>query len=392
MDLAEFRTVFPITAERAYLFSGGLAPGSTPVRAAIDTWLERWTDDPLYHRARYFEDWDAVRSGLGRLFRCPAESIALTDSTSRASNLAMALIEAPPGSNVVVDATTYPSSLYPWLLPGRRNVEVRTVPGAQPSTDDIARLVDDRTVAVSVSHVAALTGVRHDLASLADVSHDHGALLVVDVAQSAGAIDIDLPTTGVDLAAGVAMKWLLGTPGTGFLYIAPHLQERIPSQAGYVGAEVATNADVGKGGTASTLRFRTGAQRHELGLGDLPGLAAFRAALDLLDAVGMPAIEAQIARLTARCVEGLQARGIALLTPTDPARRAGVLAIRTPSSVDLADFLRARRVDVWGYTDGRLRIDPHGFNDDNDLERLFQGIDDYSRERGGLGTPAGSMG
>src|SRR3954447_16975784 len=68
-DLDAFRRAFPITARRAYLFSGGLAPAATPVREALDAWVEHWTWEPLYHRARYFEASEHVRASLSRLLR-----------------------------------------------------------------------------------------------------------------------------------------------------------------------------------------------------------------------------------------------------------------------------------------------------------------------------------
>ncbi|MBV9326665.1 MAG: aminotransferase class V-fold PLP-dependent enzyme [Chloroflexi bacterium] len=91
---------------------------------------------------------------------------------------------------------------------------------ARVSIDDLAREVDDRTIALSVTHVSPLTGFRHDLAPLAELARAHGAYLVVDAAQSAGALDLDVRREGVDFLTTCAMKWLLGAPGVGFLLLA----------------------------------------------------------------------------------------------------------------------------------------------------------------------------
>ena len=310
-DLSALRDLFPVARRRAYLFSGGLAPAADPVRAAFDEWLERWALEPLYHRARYFEAWDAVRATLARLLGCGPESIALTDSTSRASNLAVDLVDSAEGANVVVDSTTYPSSLYPWLLKRHRGIEIRTIPTDARSADAFSEFIDHRTVAVSVSHVSALSGYRHDLRSLASIAHAHGALLIVDAAQSAGAVELDVVAADVDFLTGVGMKWLLGPPGVGYLYVAPRLLEGEPPQVSYVGAELVPGDDRGR----PELLFAPGARRFEVGIGNLPGFAAFLAALRLVESVGVPAIEARIQHLAGRCIEGMKSRGLAVVTP-----------------------------------------------------------------------------
>ena len=370
--LARFRSCFPVAETRAYLFSGGLGPAARSVKAAVDNWTDRWAYDPLYHRARYFEDWEIVRGQLADLLGCSADAIALTDSTSRASNIAAGLLDLRPGGNVIVDATTYPSSLYPWYLPGR-SVEVRRVASDRPQIEDFHPLVDDATIAISVSHVSAMTGYRHDLGALAELAHRHGAALVVDAAQSIGALPLDLATSGVDLLSGVSMKWLLGPPGIGFLYVSPALADRPAGHVGYVGTDLETNPD----GSAQ-LVFRHGARRHELGIGNLAGLAGFRSALELVAGIGIARIERRIRRLTARCIDGLVARGVDVMTPREDERRAGVIAARFPRPEELARFLRLRGVDIWGYdSTGRIRIDPHGFNTDEDIDRLLAGLDEF---------------
>src|SRR5207253_10390166 len=97
----------------------------------------------------------------------------------------------------------------PWLLPAKQHVEIRTVPSRDglPLLDEIEGLVDERTVAITVSHVCRLTGFRHELAPLGKLAHEHGAHLVVDAAQSAGAVGIDVVRDGVDFLACGAMKW-----------------------------------------------------------------------------------------------------------------------------------------------------------------------------------------
>jgi len=385
-----FRDEFPITATRAYLFSGGLAPAALRVSRAVEEWVHRWQSDPGCLWDEVFTEWEAVRERLGRLFGCPAGCIAIVDGTSRASNLAVQLLNVEPGANVVVDATTYPSSLYPWLLPAQAGVEVRRAAsgraGLAASVDELAALVDDRTVAVSVSHIEANTGVRHDLRPIADLAHEHGAALIVDLAQSAGVLPIDIARDGIDLASGTAMKWLLGPPGIGYLYVSEALLARTGApMAGYVGTEL-DEAVRGRPPLATgemTLRFAPDARRHELGLASLLGMPGLRAGLDLILEAGTGAISAHVERLVSRCFDGLETLGVAATTPRAPDCRGGLLSVPVARPMELHAFLRERGVDVWGYDKGGLiRADPHLFNNDHDIDRLLDGIDAFMRERG----------
>ena len=384
------RSDFPITASRAYLFSGGLAPASKAVTAAVEDWIHCWSFDPAVAWDHLFTEWEAVRERLAHLLGATPASIAIVDGTSRASNLAVALLSPRRGANVVVDATTYPSSLYPWLLPERGGIEVRRAPsgaaGLAATPADFEPLIDEGTVAVSITHVDPLSGFRHDLRPIADLAHAHGAALIVDVAQSAGVVPLGLVDDGVDLAAGTAMKWLLGPPGIGYLFVSSSLLAATGApQVGYLGADLDP-------GDPSHLLLREDARRHELGLASLLGMPGFRAGLDLISDVGVPVIGTHVEGLLDRCLGGLAAFGLQAATPTDPRRRAGLLAIPAKNPADLQAFLRKRGVDVWGCEPASLiRVDPHLFNNHDDIDRFLEGIEDYLHLRGPSSIQGGAQ-
>ena len=243
----------------------------------------------------------------------------------------------------------------------------------------MARVVDDRTLAISVSHVSPKSGFRHDLASLSELAHAHNALLIVDAAQSAGALDLDVRRLGVDFLSTCAMKWLLGAPGVGFLFVArEHVERFEPPHVGYAGVIRPPGAAI-----ADPLVFRPGARRHEQGMPSLAGAAASRAGLDLLLDVGTATIERHVLELSGRCIDGLLRRGLRVYTRPEPELRAGVVALPVTDGAPIVAFLRARAVDVWtdpGAT--LLRIDPHVFNDASDIDRFFDGLDEFRQTHG----------
>jgi cysteine desulfurase/selenocysteine lyase len=381
MTPEQARQCFPITTTRAYLFSGGLAPAATSVREAHDHWTDAWMYDPAAPYADYQGEWEVARQRFATLIGAEPAEVALVDHTSRGSNLIVQMLEAPAGSNVVVDEYTYPSSIYPWLLAPKAHVELRQIKARDNvvDLDEMARAVDERTFAISVTHVSPKSGFRHDLAALAELAHAHGAVLIVDAAQSAGVLDLDVRSLGVDFLTTCAMKWLLGAPGVGFLYIArEHVDRLAPPHVGYAGVRRAAGAAL-----TDPLTFQPGARRHEQGMPSLAGVAASRAGLDLLLEIGTNTIEPYVLELSGQCIEGLSRRDVRLYTRPEPEHRAGVVALPVVGGGRIVAFMRERAVDIWtdpGET--LLRIDPHVFNNADDLARCFAGIDDFRRQFG----------
>jgi cysteine desulfurase/selenocysteine lyase len=368
VDLSELRAQFPITRTRAYLFSGALAPAAVPVRAAWDEWSERWSTDPnaVYTGEALLGSADALRASFAALIGAKPETIAITDNTCRAANIAIRILAERPGGNVVVDDGTYPSSAYPWHARGDRDVRYVATDGVDDAAGALSERIDADTVAVCITHVAPFTGRRHDLRAIADVAHAHGARLVVDAAQSTGVVPIDVGRDGVDVLVTTAMKWLLGPPGIGFLYLHPGLLASAPVlDVGYLGLD----APLGEWPPHTMPPVVADARRYELGLPNLPGVFAARAGIELLRDVGIERVFGRVEELASRCIDGLSGRGAELLTPADPAQRAGVIAFRHHDPQGLFDLCRGRGVDIGAI--GAVRVDPHAFNDEEDIDRFL---------------------
>lgn len=369
MTPADVRDLFPIVQERAYLFSGGMAPASAPMLTALEHHLAALAHKTGDLYPSFMEETRALRELFAALMGAGEDEVVVNDSTSAGSSLAVSLVTPTPGGNIVFDGFPYPSSVYPWMLPPRDTLERRFVAPRDGviHLEDMARAIDDDTVAVSVSHVTPAQGFRHDLAGLARVAHDHGAVLLVDGAQSAGALNIDLHATGVDFFATTAMKWLLGPAGVGFLYVAKRHLERQPPTAGWV-STVRTDME--------RLRLLPSAERFQLGMPNLMGVAAALPGIEILLETGMEAVAAHVLELSGYCIEGLQERGITVRTPLDPALRGGVIAAEIDEAEALQAFLTARGVDTY-YLRNLFRVDPHIFNNRTDIDRLLEGIDAF---------------
>ncbi len=383
MRIDEFRSRFPITKDRAYLFSGAMAPAADTVLSTARDWLSDWASQPLRRYDSVLGEMATLRDAIGTVLRVSGRQVALTANTSQASNTGVRILlsgldESSRHANVVVDRTTYPSSRYPWLVLGE--LELRVAPSVAPDamTEAIAERTDDDTVAIVVSHVDPLTGIRHDLEAVAEVARRHGSAVMVDVAQSAGVLEIPTQLDEIQVVVGTTMKWLLGMPGIGFLYVDPRLTKSVARvDIGYLGLALD-----GEPFPESWLPERhSDARRFELGLPNMEGLVPSVEGIRLLMELGQRLVLDRISSLAGHCIEGLREAGITVRTPMDPRYRAGVVAFDTPSAPELAEYLRSRRVDVGGYPWGLGRVDPHAFNDEEDVERFLAGVYDFQHGR-----------
>jgi len=319
----------------------------------------------------YAVDLGEVRGAFARLIHAKPEEIALVPNTSTGLNIAANALEYPPGSNVVTTDLEFPSVVYPWLR-RRLGVEVRYVQNVEGRIplDGFERAVDDRTVAVAISHVEYANGFRNNLRELARIAHEHGAYLIVDVIQSAGAIQIDVKRDGVDFATASCYKWLLGPDGAGFLYVRDELIEGIePPLVGWtsVEPEVFETIDLWE---IRRLRLSGTARRFEVGTLSMASFLGAAEAIRLLMGVGMERVEGRVLSLTDRLIEGLMELGLKLQTPVERELRSGIVNFLIRNPEGWVRRLRERGIIVSARARG-VRVSPHFYNTEEEIDLLL---------------------
>jgi cysteine desulfurase/selenocysteine lyase len=240
--------------------------------------------------------------------------------------------------------------------------------------DDVRAALDPRVRMVSLSAVSYGAGERLDLAGVAALCRERGILFVVDGIQAIGALELDMARDGMDCIAADGHKWLCAPEGAGFLAVSDRLLGRLrPVQLGW---KSVTNADSYH---PYDLSLRRDAAKLEAGSLGLLGLHALGAAVDLALEVGVAAIEARLAELVALFEEGFARRGLALLgraPGAPPVRRSGIVNFvpgRAPERV---------RQDLWArgvastVRFGGIRLSPHHYQDQRDVESFFARLDD----------------
>jgi selenocysteine lyase/cysteine desulfurase len=291
---AALRAQFPILERIAYLNAG--TDGPVP-RAALEA-AERELASELEegrgkaHFERRFELQDELRAGYAELLGAEVDDIALTTSTSEGLGKVLAGMDIGPGDEIVTSDEEHPGLIGPLIAARERGVEIRAVPFAE-----LADAVGPRTTAVACSHVNWRTGEIAS-AALAEVE----VPVILDGAQGAGAIPVDVVKLGCAAYAAAGQKWLCGADGTGLLYVAPAFRDRVRTMApSYLSFEDASL------GFDSALK--PDARRH-----DTPSLAresiAFSAAsLGVLREADLAAVLARGPALAATLAERLAAHG-----------------------------------------------------------------------------------
>ena len=269
-------------------------------------------------------------------------------------------------------ASEFPANLAPWVALAARGVVRAARPDARRGVHGggrSRRAATRRRALVSVSLVAFHTGFRAPVEELAALCRARGIVFGLDAIQAVGAQRVDVAGWGVDFLSADGHKWMLGPEGAGILFTAPALRERLTPPAGWTNLDRANPTDYR---VPETLRFRADGARFEPGALPTPGLYALAASLGLLLEIGLPEVEARIARTLGVLVEGLPRLGFAPVLFGGPPR-SGILAARPPGGEGRAYFQK-RAADeniVISAREGFVRFSPHVGNDEGEAERVL---------------------
>lgn len=363
---------FPIIEKCAYLNHAGVGP--LPRRSAarmrmLAEWVSCSGDRHWMERQ---EEAERVRGLAARLLGArETHEVAFVENTSSGLSLVAEGLDWRPGDNVVGADFEFPSNVYPWMNLEARGVEYRRAAERDGRIDpeELISLLDDRTRMLALSWVEYASGFRSDLARLGRACRERGVLFVVDVIQGLGALPLDVERDFVDVAVASAHKWLLGPEGIGILYVSDRVVEQLrPVRAGWRSVrELFQWADF-------DLAWGEGAKRFESGSLNVYGIVALGGSLEILLAAGAATIEPWVLALADRGARGLADLGFAVVSSRRPGETSGIVTAVPPTghdAVDLAKRLNERDV-VLAARAGRLRISPHLYNTEAEVDRCLE--------------------
>ena len=369
-NIDKIREQFPVTKNKVFLNHAAQSPLPKPVADAV----RKFAEDFSNFGTTSIEWNDGGKPFFAKLISAKPEEIAFVENTSTGLNIAANVLHYPPGSKIVTTDLEYPSVVYPWLRKslGVKVHYVKNVDG-KILLEDVEKAVDDKTVAVAVSHVEYVNGFRHDLRALSEIAHKHGAYLIVDAIQSAGAMQIDVKRDDVDFLATACYKWLLSPPGAGYLYVKDELIEKFePPFVGWasVKPEVFETIDFWD---IWSLKLSETASRFEVGSPSFISLAGATEALKMLLNIGIENVERKIAKLTDHLIEAVKNLGLELQTPEESQCRSGIVNFKIGKPQEVAKMLSRKEIVISARANG-LRVSPHFYNTEAEIDKLIEEI------------------
>lgn len=369
LDPVRLRSDFPILAREVnghpfvYLDSAATSQKPRQVLDAERAFAERYTS--AVHRGAHTvageatELFEVARARVAGFVGARPEELVWTSNATEGINLlaysmsnaslgrggaAAERFRLGPGDELVVTEAEHHANLVPWQeLAARTGATLRVIGLTDEGLlrlDQAAELIGTHTKVVAFTHVSNVVGAINPVSALVELAHEHGALAVLDACQSVPHLAVDLPALGVDFAVFSSHK-MLGPTGVGALYGRLELLDALPPFL--TGGSMITTV------TLEGAEYLPAPQRFEAGTQRVSQAVALAAAVDYLDAVGMPAIEAHEEELGARLVAGLAALdGVRVLGPGPGASRVGLASfvVEGIHAHDVGQFLDDRGIAV----------------------------------------------
>jgi kynureninase len=362
VELTGYRDRFPILAETTYLInhSLGAMPAAVEERLAeyartwktrgIRAWGEGWWQLPL-----------EVGDQIGRIVGAPPGSTVMHQNVAIAEAIVLSCFRPvdPRRNRVVYEAGNFPSVRY--LYQAQPDLEVVVCEDDQA----IVETIDERTLLVPISHVLFKSAEIQDVAAITRRAHEAGAHVVLDCYQSAGIVPFSLTELGVDFAVGGSVKWLCGGPGNGWLYVRPDLADELePTFMGWQAHESPFAFE-------PELRFASGSARFLTGTPNVSAHYAGTPGYDLIEEIGVERIRANSLRQTELLIRLAEAAGFEVRSPRDPARRGGTVTVHVPGFEAVHKVLGERQIICDFRPGAGLRLGPHYYNTDEELESVI---------------------
>lgn len=343
-DFDRTRAFFDLPDGVIYLDGNSLGPLPKAAPERLDAMLRmEWGTELI--RGWNTAGWMAMPSQLGDkiapLIGAAPGSVVIGDTLSVKvfQALASAVKMRPDRRVILSDSGNFPSDLY--MAEGLISAlggphELRVV-----APEEIDKAITDEIAVVMLTEVDYRTGRRHDMASLTARAHAAGAVMLWDLAHSAGAFPVDIAGCGAEFAIGCTYKYLNGGPGApAFIYVRPDVADSVePALAGWLGHAAPFAFE-------TNYRPGTGIERMRVGTPPVLQMAALDCALDVWDMATLADVRSRSIALSERFIAAIEARcpDLTLASPRDPESRGSQVGFRHPEGYAIMQALIARGV------------------------------------------------
>ena len=333
----------------------------------VKAWTRGWWEKPV-----------DVGNEIAPLINARDGEVVMMPNVTIAQTAVLSSIDFPKGRDtVVMTELDFPSVRYAYAEMaerfGARVVVVRSEDGLSIDREKLLAAIDERTRVVAVSHVLFRSAFLMDVDAICRRAHEMGALVSLDSFHAVGIVPVDVKRSNVDFLTGGVLKWLCGGPGGCFLYVSPAVRDRLkPALTGW-------QAHARPFAFEETMEYTSGAFRWLNGTPVIPALYAAAEGPKILRRAGIAAIREKSVRLTSRLIQLADERGYAVSAPRDPAQRGGTVAVDVPHAYEVTQHLLSQNILVDYRVGAGIRIAPHFFTREEELEEALHEIDSSIR-------------
>jgi kynureninase len=316
-----------------------------------------------------------VGDQIGELMNAPKGSVSTHQNVTTCQAVVASCFDFSGKRNkVVYSDMNFPSVMYFWEAQKERGARVhmvKTDDGITVPTQRLLDAIDEETLLVPVSHVIFRSAYINDAKAIVDKAHSVGARVVLDTFQSLGTVPVDVTSLNVDFACGGVLKWLCGGPGVAYLYVRPDLGHQLaPRLTGWTAHENPFAFETGP------IKYTEPPYRFMNGTPHIPALEAAGPGLKIIREVGVQRIREKSKRQTARLIELADQHGWRVNTPRNPEQRGGTVSIDMPDSQEVCRALLQREVLVDWRPKAGVRMSPHFYTKDEELDTAIAVVDE----------------
>ncbi|HZL27027.1 MAG TPA: aminotransferase class V-fold PLP-dependent enzyme [Acidobacteriaceae bacterium] len=362
-----WRDEFPILADTTYMISHSLGPMPRRAQAALAEFTTTWATRGI----RAWEEgwWDMpITCGnlIASIIGAPQGRVVMHQNVTICQQIVTSCFDwSGPRNKLVTDGLNFPSNDYIYHALSRQGAQIVSVASPDGMTiplEDILAAIDDRTQLVSISHVAFRSSYLQDLAAITARAHEVGAYIIADLYQSAGIVPLDVVALNLDFATGGSVKWLLGGPGAGYLYVRQDLNAQLqPAATGW--AAHAHPFEFVNG----PIDYAPDIHRFLNGTPNVPAMYSARSGYEIVNEIGVAAIREKSQRQTQRLIALADEAGLTVRSPRNPAARGGAIILDVPNGREVTAELIRRHILVDFRPGAGIRIAPHFYTTDDEI-------------------------
>ena len=376
------REEFPTLASGLHLLSPSLGPVPRAARESMLAYYDAWehhTSEDAWATS-WWEMSAQVGDRIASLLVGEAGSVQIQPNASIALSSVASCFDFSGNqrNKIVTTALDFPSMQYIWDAQSRAGATVEAVrsdDGITVRLEDILEAIDDTTCLVALSHVSFRSSYRVDVEPIVERAHRQGALVLLDVYQSAGAVELKASDWQVDFLIGGTIKWLCGGPACGYLYVRPDLQTDLqPRLTGWVAH--AAPFDFAQ----PPMRYTDSVRRFAQGTPSIPALYSVLPGLQIIEEVGIKTIQAESRRRTEWMMDLALEHGWKVNSPRDVNERGGSVMIYVEDGPAMVKRLAERKVFVDCRPGVGLRMSPHFFNTDEEVREAMEILAELMRQ------------